>query len=417
MLKYLITVTEGLLFAGLMTGLFFALAGRMSGRAGRIAMTSGAVLGLVAAAVMSWYKNNTKLIETNTWNLHIVAATTALMLLFFLFLLLKWVKPIRKAMSLCACVSGALLLAGWLFYTLPDVYAYPTQFVSSSESVLSTDFLYKLIGWLWGLLLVGLLALAAHRTSRGARGWWVTVCAVCGAFFMQLQLDCKSIQFMRLKYDAIKQAVPFSAVKLATQYVTRAIYLAIVLAVILALCVIVRTLRAREPYDNPAQHRLIRAKWRTHRRWAILLLCCALFGLLTETAIKEYVNRPAPSAPTEEVEVVDGEIHVDLTLVEDGHLHRFGYVTESGKTIRFIVIKKPNSQAYGVGLDACDICGEAGYYERSGQVVCRRCDVVMNINTIGFKGGCNPIVFEYTVKDGVLIIPVQNLLPYEKKFK
>ncbi len=417
MLKYLITVTESLLLAGLMAGLFFALAGRASGRAGRVVMTSGAVLGLLSAAVMSWYKNNTKLIETNIWNLRIVAVTTALLLLFFLFLLLRWAKPIRKAMGLCACVSGALLLAGWLFYVLPDVYAYPTQFVSSSESVLSTDFLYKLIGYCWGLLLVGLLALAAHRACRGAKDWWVTLASVCGAVFLQLQMGCKSLQYMRLKYDAVKQAVPFSAVKLATQYVTRAIYAGIAVAAVLSVLVIIRALRAREPYANPAQHRLIRAKWRTHRRWAAVLLCCALFGLLAETAIKEYVNRPAPSAPTEEVTVEDGEVIVDLSLVEDGHLHRFGYVTESGKTIRFIVIKKPNSQAYGIGLDACDICGEAGYYERGGQVVCRRCDVVMNINTIGFKGGCNPIVFEYTVEDGILHIPVENLLPYEKKFK
>ena len=52
----------------------------------------------------------------------------------------------------------------------------------------------------------------------------------------------------------------------------------------------------------------------------------------------------------------------------DGYLHRFGYTTEKRKTIKFIVIKKPNSSAYGIGLDACDICGETGYYEREGQV-------------------------------------------------
>ena len=59
--------------------------------------------------------------------------------------------------------------------------------------------------------------------------------------------------------------------------------------------------------------------------------------------------------------------------------------------VRFIVVKKPKGGSYGIGLDACDICGLAGYYERNDEVVCKRCDVVMNKSTIGFKGGCNPV--------------------------
>ena len=70
-----------------------------------------------------------------------------------------------------------------------------------------------------------------------------------------------------------------------------------------------------------------------------------------------------------------------------------------------------------MGLDACDICGETGYYERSGQVICKLCDVVMNINTIGFKGGCNPIVLDYSVEGGYIVIPVSALVENEKEFK
>ena len=104
-------------------------------------------------------------------------------------------------------------------------------------------------------------------------------------------------------------------------------------------------------------------------------------------------------------------------LLEDGHLHRFAYETENGVNIRFIVIKKPNSKSYGIGLDACDICGETGYYEKDGQVVCKLCDVVMNISTIGCKGGCNPIVIPYEIKNGQIIVPISGLLEYEREFK
>ena len=81
------------------------------------------------------------------------------------------------------------------------------------------------------------------------------------------------------------------------------------------------------------------------------------------------------------------------------------------------MIKKPNSKSYGIGLDACDICGETGYYEKDGQVVCKLCDVVMNISTIGFKGGCNPIVIPYEIKNGQIIVPISGLLEYEREFK
>ena len=119
-------------------------------------------------------------------------------------------------------------------------------------------------------------------------------------------------------------------------------------------------------------------------------------------------------------------MYISLDQVADGHLHRFTYETEAGFTtstgyetqggigVRVIVIKKPNSNAYGVGLDACDICGTTGYYERDGQVVCSKCDVVMNINTIGFKGGCNPLVIDYKIADGYIFIARETLLEYEK---
>ena len=106
-----------------------------------------------------------------------------------------------------------------------------------------------------------------------------------------------------------------------------------------------------------------------------------------------------------------------MDQVDDGHLHRFAYYSDEGTEIRFIVIKKPDSSAYGIGLDACDICGETGYYEKDGMVVCKLCDVVMNINTIGFKGGCNPIIIDYSIENGNIVIPGEGLVQYESTFK
>ena len=133
--------------------------------------------------------------------------------------------------------------------------------------------------------------------------------------------------------------------------------------------------------------------------------------------MKAAANKVVELSPVEDAEVKGDDVYVTFEQVADGHLHRFGYTTKNGVQIRFIVIKKPNSSSYGVGLDACDICGETGYYEKDGQVVCKLCDVVMNINTIGFKGGCNPIVIPYTVDNGNIIVPIEGLEEYEHEFK
>ena len=37
------------------------------------------------------------------------------------------------------------------------------------------------------------------------------------------------------------------------------------------------------------------------------------------------------------------------------------------------------------------------------------CEVAMNIATIGFKGGCNPIPIDYKVSNGTLTVPISAL--------
>jgi uncharacterized membrane protein len=111
-----------------------------------------------------------------------------------------------------------------------------------------------------------------------------------------------------------------------------------------------------------------------------------------------------------------GEIIIPAAQIEDGHLHRFALNTEDGTEVRFIVVKK-SAAAYGVGLDACDICGATGYYERKDGIVCRLCDVVMNKSTIGFKGGCNPVPLDYTMRGGGMIIKIADLENEKKRFQ
>lgn len=129
--------------------------------------------------------------------------------------------------------------------------------------------------------------------------------------------------------------------------------------------------------------------------------------ILQLTNFVDTGDSPFISEP-EEYSLVDGVATIPFSQVEDGHLHRFAYTAADGTEMRFIIILK-NGGAYGVGLDACETCGDAGYYEQDGKIICKRCDVAINLATIGFKGGCNPIPFPYQVDDGAIIIHAADL--------
>ena len=189
------------------------------------------------------------------------------------------------------------------------------------------------------------------------------------------------------------------------------------LALVCVAILVARSMHVNEPYDNPAQHRKIRAKWRNRRRWCTVAAVCLVCALLNVTVVKAYDTREVVLSAPETYRLEGDAIYIATEDVNDGHLHRFEYTTERNVTIRWIVVRKPNAATYGVGLDACEVCGNAGYYERSGQVICKRCDVVMNINTIGFKGGCNPKVIEYSIADGYIIVPTSTLAEHESDFK
>ena len=216
-----------------------------------------------------------------------------------------------------------------------------------------------------------------------------------------------------------------------------------VLAMIPPAVLFFRSLALRDVWQNPAEKRRLRSDNRHNRRWAAVALVSVTAVMLSLTLAYEIYNKP-PEVPAGEtyaivytdengveheiaaVDVKDYdasriEVRIPVSQVDDYNLHAFE-MNRSGSPnkaprVRWIVIRKPASAAYGVGLDACDVCGSAGYYQRGDSVVCKRCDVVMNTNTIGLAGGCNPIPLEFRVSGGYIVIPMEALIAGEKEFK
>ncbi len=416
LLKYLISTTELLITAAIGVGLILAYI-RLSynSLACRVSCIAGICTGIVTAAVMAYLKNFTKLIDTMISNFIIFTVSLGMLVIFFLFAALR--KKLPRVGTFVSLTALTAVLASYLLYALPDFIGYPVTIWLNENGVFSTNVLFKNIGAVLG----GILMIV---TCIAVRAGTVRLAKTAAFVIMTLALSANAVRQMTVIINVLiskrwirSNTVLFNIVKFSTNHADVFIYAAMCIALLIPTALLIKSARAKEPYDNPAQKRKIKKKHIVIRRWSATVAACLVTSVLCMTAVKAYVNKPVELSPVEHAPEIDGNICVSFEMVEDGHLHRFGYNTESGKEIRFIVIKKPNSSSYGIGLDACDICGETGYYEKDGQVVCKLCDVVMNINTIGFKGGCNPIVIDYKIENGQILVPISGLLEHESEFR
>jgi uncharacterized membrane protein len=421
MLRYLIQVIENLLATGILTAMLWAILGSEGGDEGEARRKRGAlwasVAGASAALVIAVLRRTTALINRGFFNTTALTAAIAGGVLYIVFL---WKSPQKSADSprpgRIYDYARRLLMAALLLYALPVIFLYPTEFVLAGESAFSTDFLAKLAGFAAGLAVVVMAALAVYRTAAllSAAALKATVTAalavsMCGhaVVIVQFLLARRIIPMSRWLFSLIIVAVNNNIVFL---------YAVMALSFLPALILLVRGLRQPVSGRNPAERRKMMAARRTARRWCAAAAVCFAVSVLAVTVVKEYSERPVELSPAEPMTIAGDEILIPITQIEDGHLHRFEYAAEDGTGVRFIVIKK-SAAAYGVGLDACDICGPTGYYERKGQVICRLCDVVMNISTIGFKGGCNPVPLAYSLRSGMMVIETADLENEKHRFK
>jgi FTR1 family protein len=157
---------------------------------------------------------------------------------------------------------------------------------------------------------------------------------------------------------------------------------------------------------TPAENRRRRWDARRQRRWTLGAAITFLGVLLALTADFVYARAAAASPEAQAVNPVNGQVRVAIAQVNDGNLHLFS-VKINNKPLRFLIIRKPNG--WGVALDACRICGTAGYRQDGQNVVCRHCASAIYIPTIGEQGGCNPIGVGGRVEGSDIIVNLAAL--------
>ena len=140
----------------------------------------------------------------------------------------------------------------------------------------------------------------------------------------------------------------------------------------------------------------------------------AFFIILTsQLAWQFWASKPLKLSPATAVFLdKNGEISLDIQKVKDGKLHRFLWINEEGKKIRFFVINRAtkDNPSIAVVFDACMLCGDKGYAMKGNQVICLACGVRLYIPSIGTAGGCNPIPIEnWRQENGKIQIPSKSL--------
>ena len=150
----------------------------------------------------------------------------------------------------------------------------------------------------------------------------------------------------------------------------------------------------------------------SRRRWSGLV-GLVMVGLLTTAFVQQ--SRQPLRAPGEALPVAGGEARFDPAPLADGRM-RFYEVPVAGQTVRFFAVQVAGDVR--TCFDACEICGDKGYYERGTELICRNCTAPIVRTSLGRTGGCNPIPLPHERRaDGSISVKatdLQSVIPYLK---
>jgi FTR1 family protein len=188
--------------------------------------------------------------------------------------------------------------------------------------------------------------------------------------------------------------------------------------VALAGLMILFEMKRREPGpvpSSPAERR--KALWsaRRERLWMISVYASSFLFIFLVTAEFIYAKSVSAISPATEVTFVNGQLAIPVSQVSDGDLHRFA-AKENGTTVRFWLYQKPDGKIATV-FDACEICGGIGFYKGTNGVVCKNCGAPVNPQSVGTKGGCNPVPVRADLVAGSVIIKESDIAAGSRMFQ
>ncbi|MBS9776090.1 MAG: DUF2318 domain-containing protein [Fusobacterium sp.] len=416
MLKFYIFVIELLFIFSFLFGINFSILNKEKNykikKYSYISIATISFVGFIATAILTFLRRKfpQKMVKYtlfyNRWTLSyaMIFISLSLLVLFLFFIIRK-----KNAKNLSLIVYEILSFIGiWLlgFSVFPQLYILATEFVAFGETSFGTQSLMRVGGFLLGLITIFMLGLSAYKVNIRLKAKEYKIFSFVILLVAFIDFSLKGVSALaRLRILTARNPLVFEMMILEDKSFRYILTLLTIVTIIFSVKLFLNSVKLVGTFKNNAYLRIEKLRLIKNKRWSTSLIVFVLISLFSITTVKNYINKPVELSPPENYTVENNFIIIPLSDVDDGHLHRFSYIAEEGgNDVRFIAVKKPRGGSYGLGLDACDICGVAGYFERNDEVVCKRCDVVMNKATIGFRGGCNPIPFEYEIKDSKIII-------------
>lgn len=193
--------------------------------------------------------------------------------------------------------------------------------------------------------------------------------------------------------------------------------------VIVALClflVAAERIRAGSGGVDPAgltapERRKLLAAQRRQRFWKTAVSVVGALVIILISAESIYSRTAQAVSPPTPLILSSGVARIPTAQLADHELHHYS-ATLDGAQVRLIAILD-STDTVRVGLDACVICGDQGYYQDGHNVICRNCGSAIYIPTIGQAGGCNPIHIDYVVQGDSVRISRNSLAAAAKYFQ
>ena len=251
------------------------------------------------------------------------------------------------------------------FRRCPPLGAGPNLGGLTSTHVLNTDLLLNLTAVVLAfaiLCLAGVLCAMLLRRIRGL--YWPLTLILLVMIWLPLSGNLLLL-LMKLQVVPLGKSL-LSFVAKVTNNTALYNWAGAALLLALALCwlpALLRAFRQTRETEEPIAHRLALAQRRNALRLWLVTIGCAVVVIAGQLWWDKVASQPPQLSEAVPVTLgSDGMVRLPVEQLRDGKLHRFVWVADDGKAVRFFVINRyPDKLRFGVVFDACLLCGDQGY--------------------------------------------------------
>lgn len=284
----------------------------------------------------------------------------------------------------------------------------------STTSIVNTDLLVNLSSVVAGVLILVVLAMhmtALCRQQRALR--WPFLFILTAVLLVPLGGEC-ALALIKLKAVHLTASY-LSWTARSTDFATYLPYLLPALFFILiglSIWKVMLPQRTACDVENPIERRKALGRYRYSRRLIVGSFIVLLLIVGSQGHWDCVASQPPRLSQTKRLNLGDDDqLHIPIATFKDNDLHRFDWVAEDGKVVRFFAINRYSDRdSVSVVFDSCMLCGDKGYALRDAQIVCIACGVRLFLPSVGNPGGCNPIPINgWKVTGEELVIPKASL--------